>query len=76
MQVVLDFKPGRLPIPAPPELERLERSTIMADAEAAGLELISAPAILDCFNILGEWVELISAQRKSLVLTVRPPFQR
>lgn len=50
--VVIEHKTGELPIPAPPDYLRLERSTIIAEFEAAGLEVVAAPAFLPYHHIL------------------------
>jgi len=50
--VIIEHKTGALPIPAPPEWMRLERGTIMAEAEAAGFTLAAAPSFLPHHNIL------------------------
>jgi SAM-dependent methyltransferase len=50
--VIVEHKTGALPIPAPPEWMRLERGTIMAEAEAAGFTLAAAPSFLPHHSIL------------------------
>jgi SAM-dependent methyltransferase len=50
--VILEHKPGELPIEAPPAHMRLERSTILSEAEAAGLELAEAPSFLPWHSCL------------------------
>lgn len=43
---------GHGPVDGPPSWMRLERSTILSEAASAGLELVSAPPLLDAFHIL------------------------
>lgn len=44
--IIVEFSKGDLPVNAPPEWMRLERSDVIADAEAAGLSLVDAPSFL------------------------------
>lgn len=45
--VLIEFRTGQLPIEAPPTWMRLERSVVIAEAEAAGFELHDAPNFLE-----------------------------
>jgi SAM-dependent methyltransferase len=50
--VILDYAPGPLPsnlahLPRPPPSMMLQRSTVVAEAEAAGFALAAAPSLLD-----------------------------
>ena len=44
--VIIEAVPGAIPVPAPPLGQRLERSTVIAEAEDAGLNLVDAPGFL------------------------------
>lgn len=50
--IVIEHKTGDLPIVAPPEAMRLERSTIREEFEHAGFALIQTPAVMPYHHVL------------------------